>query len=158
MSKIKLKQGGKKMLRKSVFVLLVVALGLVAAVPALAAATSEDVVVEGASVPGIALADPDAVIAAYPNALVNYDRWGHILQVKDYELGIQVDWCHDFYSPLKSVGMAIFYPSQPPPPPEPITRVTDIYLVPSPTRLVKVRLDKNPGVWYYIDVWKIVYM
>jgi hypothetical protein len=215
-SKIKLKQGGR-MLRKSMFVLLVVASSLAVAAPVLAAAPAEGVVVEGASVPGIALgfsraqvqaaygqpsscqsgsvggdyafcaypvdgggkvwvryrgadgggpsnspddvayhiqweaqvsgwtttagvntalalADPDAVIVAYPNALVTYNRWGSILQVKDYELGIQVDWWYDFYTGMTSVGMAISAPSEPPPPREVLTRVARIELSASKTK------------------------
>lgn len=199
------------MLRKRLFMLLVVALSLAVAVQVLAVAPGEGVVVEGVSVPGIelgfsraqvqvaygepascqsgssigdyalcsylvedggrvwvhyrgadgggpsnspddvanriqwgqlvagwtttagvntslALADPDAVIAAYPNARVTYTTWGSILQVRDYELGIQVDWRYNLYSGTVSIGMAISAPSEPPPPREPLTRVASIDL------------------------------
>jgi len=177
------------MTHKRVFVLLVVALCLVLAVPVLADATAEGLVVEAVSVPGVMLsysraqvaeaygppascqsgsvsgdyalcsyavegggpsnspddvvynirwyeqvsgwtttagintalakADPDAVIAAYPNAVVTYTSWGSISQVRDYVLGIQVNWDFSFYTESVSVSMAISYPSDPPPPPEP---------------------------------------
>lgn len=74
----------------------------------------------------LARADPEAVVAAYPNAQVTYTSWGSILEVKDYELGIQVNWWYHFYSGTVSIGMAISAPSEPPPPPEPVTRVTSI--------------------------------
>ncbi len=71
------------------------------------------------------------MIAAYPDAEVKCNQWGAILQVKDYRLGIQIDWWYDFYSGLESVGRAISYPGESPPPPEPVTRVTDISMTSS---------------------------
>jgi hypothetical protein len=76
----------------------------------------------------LARTNPDAVIAAYPNAQVTYNQWGAILQVKDYSLGIQVNWAYDFYTGLTTISMAISAPSTPPPPREALTRVTEIEL------------------------------
>jgi hypothetical protein len=55
-------QGGRKMLRKSLFVLLVAVLSLTAVMPVLAAAPATGIVVEGVSVPGIALGDTRAQV------------------------------------------------------------------------------------------------
>jgi hypothetical protein len=221
------------MLRKTMFVLLAVALALVVAVPALADAPAEGLVVEGASVPGIALgfsraqvqdafgppdscqsvqvagdlascaypvngggrvwvryrgadggdpsnspydvayfirweeqvtgwtttagvntmlarASSDAVIAAYPNGVITYNAFGSILEVKDYELGIQANWDYDFYTGTTTVSMAISAPSTPPPPREKLTRVASVELVSSKERgqrqvraLVRVEDDRT---------------
>lgn len=68
----------------------------------------------------LALENPDAVIAAYPNAIVTYNQFGQILSVTDYPLGIAVDWVRTLY-PLPSVQtrIRVFYPRDPPVPPEP---------------------------------------
>ena len=60
----------------------------------------------------LALANPKAVVEAYPQAAVKYNSLGEIIQVRDARLGIQVDWLGstgggDFQ---KSVTMAIFSP------------------------------------------------
>ena len=96
--------------------------------------------------------NPDAVIAAYPNAIVKYNQWGNILQVKDYQLGIEINWSYDFYSPLTTVGMKITTPSDPPTPREPLTVVNDIDLMVSKIKgqrkviaLVQVRDDRQLG-------------
>jgi hypothetical protein len=77
----------------------------------------------------MALEDPDAVIAAYPNATVTYNNWG-IYSVRDAQLGIEVIWVRILY-PLPSihVRMLIFAPQQEEPPvdpPEPSLRSTSI--------------------------------
>jgi hypothetical protein len=195
------------MLRKVVWILFVVALGLMTAVPVLAAAPAEGVVVEGESVPGITLGftraqvedaygkpkscqspsqalcefrvdgggqvfvqyrgpdggdannspadvtnnirwyeqvsswtttagvnttlaadNPEAVIAAYPDAQVTYNQWGGIYSVVDHEQGIEVIWSPDFYAGTTHINMAIFYPRTPPPPREKTASITDIDL------------------------------
>jgi hypothetical protein len=230
------KQGGKMMTRKSFFVLLIMTLSLASAVPALAAAPVQGLVVEGVSVPGIDLGssraqvqdaygepqscqsgsvagdfsycahlvegggrvwiryrgadgghagnspddvayfihweegasawtttagvnttlarvNPAAVLAAYPGAQVSYNMFGSILQVKDYELGIQVNWTYDFYSGTTAVGMAISERSAPPPPREKLVRVESIELLTNKTRgerqiraLVRVEDDRTLAV------------
>lgn len=221
------------MLRKRMFVLLIVLMSLAVAVPVLAAAPAEGLVVEGQSVPGIALgftraeveaaygtpkscqsvevpadfahcsfqveggglvsvryrgsdggyasnspddvayhirwgeqvsgwmtiagvnttlarANPEAVIAAYPDGLVTYNQWGSILQVKDYQLGIEVNWAYDFYTGATSVSMAISSPGTPPPPREKLTRIAGIELAANKakgrrevTALVRVQDDRG---------------
>jgi hypothetical protein len=98
----------------------------------------------------LARANPEAVMAAYPNAQVTYNQWGSILQVKDYQLGIQINWAYDFYTGATSVSMAISSPSTPPPPREKLTRVTGIDLAASKTKgqrevtaLVRVQDDRG---------------
>jgi hypothetical protein len=80
----------------------------------------------------LAKADPDAVIAAYPDAQVTYNMFGDIYSLRDAELGIEVIWALDFYSGTVHVSMAIFAPQPPPPPPPPqpeqTTRVVNIDL------------------------------
>ncbi len=221
------------MLRKRMSVLLIVVMSLAVAVPVLAAAPAEGLVVEGQSVPGIALGftraeveeaygapkscqsvevggdfaycsfpvdgggqvsvryrgsaggyasnspddvayhirweervsgwtttagvnttlartNPEAVIAAYPNAQVTYNPWGSVLQVKDYQLGVGVNWSYDFYTGTTSVSMAISFPSTPPPPRETLTRVSGIELTSNKTKgqrqvtaLVRVQDDRG---------------
>lgn len=98
----------------------------------------------------LARVDPDAVIAAYPDAQVTYNQWGAILQVKDYQLGVEVNWFYDFYTGSTHISMAISYPSTSPPPRELLTRVVDIELSAQKTRrqrhvtaLVQVRDDRE---------------
>jgi hypothetical protein len=76
----------------------------------------------------LAKANPEAVIAAYPDAQVTYNQFGSIIRVQDYQQGIEVNWSYNFYSGTTTVSMAISLPSLPPPPREPLTRVTDIDL------------------------------
>jgi len=76
----------------------------------------------------LAKADPNAVIAAYPNAQVTYNSFGGIYSVNDSEQGIQVIWAPDFYRGTVHVSMAIFNPHPPTPLPEAQTRVNDIDL------------------------------
>lgn len=75
--------------------------------------------------PPLALADPDAVIAAYPDAEVTYNQWGAIVRVEDVRQGIRINWEHDFYSGFTNVSITIFFPREPVPPPDMI-RVADI--------------------------------
>lgn len=82
----------------------------------------------------LALANPGAVIAAYPNAAVTYNSFGAILEVRDHALGIQINWVHDIYTGLTTVNMAISAPSDPPPPREMRTIVTDIDMYTSKQR------------------------
>ena len=76
----------------------------------------------------IALDDPDAVIAAYPDAQVTTNQWGAVVRVQDAPSGISVDWFHDFYGGFTTVTIGIFLPSDPAPIPEQITRLIDIEL------------------------------
>jgi len=73
----------------------------------------------------LALADPQAVIDAYPDAEVTYNAFGSIYQVRDPEIGIEVTWNHDFYGGFTTVSMSIFGPYTPPPPPD-MVHVDDI--------------------------------
>jgi hypothetical protein len=77
----------------------------------------------------LAFDDPDAVIAAYPDAIVTYNSWG-IYSVRDWQLGIELIWVHIPYPVLTSyVRMSIFEPSEPPvAPPEPSLRSTSIVM------------------------------
>lgn len=72
--------------------------------------------------------DPDAVIAAYPNAEVTYTQFGGLYSVVAHELGVEVVWAPDFYAGTVHVNMAIFAPREPPPATEQTTRVTEIDL------------------------------
>jgi hypothetical protein len=77
----------------------------------------------------LALADPDAVIAAYPNAVVTYNSvFGNIESIEDKTLGILVDYSFEYLSGTLSVNMVIRFPSEPAPAPQKETRVTDIDL------------------------------
>jgi hypothetical protein len=61
----------------------------------------------------IALADPKAVLMAYPHAAVKYSASGKIVQVRDPRLGIQVDWLSSSSDSDRATGlvsMAIFVP------------------------------------------------
>jgi hypothetical protein len=63
----------------------------------------------------LAKADPDAVIAAYPEAQVTYNMFGGLYSVVDAEQGIEIIWSLDFYSGTTHVSMAIFSPRPPAP-------------------------------------------
>jgi hypothetical protein len=77
----------------------------------------------------LALDDPDAVIAVYPNAVVVYNSvFGNIESIEDKALGILVDYSFEYLSGTLSVNMAISFPSEPTPAPEKITRITSIDL------------------------------
>jgi hypothetical protein len=73
--------------------------------------------------------NPEAVIAAYPNARVNYTQWGGIYSIIDYEQGIAIYRPWILYSSGEvHVRMQIFNPSPTPPLPEKTTYVYTIDL------------------------------
>jgi len=82
----------------------------------------------------LAIDDPDAAIAAYPNATVIYNpTFGNIESIEERSLGILIDYHFNYLSGTLSVSMAISYPTGSPPPPPPPTeehfvRVTAIDL------------------------------
>jgi hypothetical protein len=76
----------------------------------------------------LAKENPEAVIAAYPNAQVTYNQFGNIYRVVDYPLGIDIKWVLNFYTGQTSIRMATFYPMEAPPLPEKLTYVYDIDL------------------------------
>jgi len=76
----------------------------------------------------IAAENPQAVIDAYPNAVVTYNMWGGLYSVTDYEQGLGVVWVPNFYSGTTTVLMGIANPRPAPPPTELLTLVTDIDL------------------------------
>ena len=68
----------------------------------------------------LAINDPDAAIAAYPNAAVIYNpTFGNIESIEDKALGILIDYHFEYLSGTLFVSMAISYPSDAPPPPPP---------------------------------------
>ena len=68
----------------------------------------------------LAIQDPDAAIAAYPNATVIYNPlFGNIESIEDRSLGILIDYHFNYLSGTLSVSMAISYPAGSPPPPPP---------------------------------------
>lgn len=69
------------------------------------------------------------MIAAYPDAQVTTNQWGAVIGVEDAPRGISVDWFHDFYGGFTTVSMEIFFPREPAPPQELITRLVDIELM-----------------------------
>ncbi|MDX1435968.1 MAG: hypothetical protein R3335_04100 [Anaerolineales bacterium] len=73
----------------------------------------------------VALADPDAVINAYPNADVIYNRFG-IYAVQDYDLGITVTWIRNFYTGSVHTRISILEGSGAPPPPTPVPTATAV--------------------------------
>ncbi|MDX1614280.1 MAG: hypothetical protein R3300_08210 [Candidatus Promineifilaceae bacterium] len=77
----------------------------------------------------LALHDPEAVIAAYPEATVIYNSvFGNVERIEDEELGILIDYHFEYLSGTLSVVMAITAPSEPSSTPEALARVTDINL------------------------------
>jgi hypothetical protein len=76
----------------------------------------------------LAAENPQAVVDAYPNAVVTYTTWGSVYSVTDYEQGFGVIWIPNFYSGTTTVRMTIGHPRPAPPPPELLTLVTDIDL------------------------------
>lgn len=98
----------------------------------------------------LAAADPDAVIATYPDATVTYNMFGDVYRVVDHEQGIEVIWALDFYSGTTHVNMAVFFTRSAPPVPEKLTRITDIDLTARKSRgsrqvraLVQLRNEKD---------------
>ena len=79
----------------------------------------------------LALDDPDAVIAAYPDAYVIYNTlFGNVEYVSDTSLGITIDYVYMFYVGKVAVYMSIYepYESSPPPPPEQVIKVNAVDL------------------------------
>lgn len=74
--------------------------------------------------------DPQAVIAAYPNADVTYWYGDFVHEVRDSELGISVERYYDIYSGITTVDILIFTPYTPtsPPPPPDMIHVDDIQM------------------------------
>jgi hypothetical protein len=92
----------------------------------------------------LAKEDPEAAAAAYPNAEVTRNQWGGITRIRDYPLGIEILRSPNFYAGTVSVTMAIFVPTSAPPPPEELTRVTDIELTAKKVKaLVKVEKEST---------------
>jgi hypothetical protein len=73
----------------------------------------------------LALADPNAVISAYPNANVIYNRFG-IYAVQDYDLGITVTWIRNFYTGTVHTQISILEGTGPTPPPTPVPTATSV--------------------------------
>ncbi len=82
----------------------------------------------------LAASDPDAVVAAYPDAEVRYHMFGGLYAVVDHAQGFEVIWVPDFYTGRAHVNMAIFGPRTPPPPVVLTTRVTDVEMSTSKRR------------------------
>jgi hypothetical protein len=79
----------------------------------------------------LALDDPDAVIAAYPDAHVIYNTlFGNVEYISDTSLGITIDYVYMFYVGKVAVYMSIYepYESFPPPPPEQVIKVVTVDL------------------------------
>jgi hypothetical protein len=77
----------------------------------------------------LALEDPDAAIAAYPNATVIYNpTFGNIESIEDKALGILIDYHFNYLSGNLSVSMVISNPSDAPPVEDRPMRVTAIDL------------------------------
>jgi len=65
----------------------------------------------------LAIQDPDAAIAAYPNATVIYNPlFGNIESIEDRALGILIDYQFNYLSGTLSVSMGISYPTGDPGP------------------------------------------
>jgi hypothetical protein len=87
----------------------------------------------GVSTP-LALADPEAVISAYPNGEVIYNIFGDIYQVRDQELGVSVTWIYNFYTGTVYTSITIYKGTGSSPPPTPSPTPTPVStLPPSPT-------------------------
>ncbi len=82
----------------------------------------------------LAKADPEAVIAAYPEAQVTYNAFGVVYSVIDAQQGIEIIWAPDFYNGTVHVSMAIFAPRPPAPEPVPAMHVERIDLTASKSR------------------------
>jgi hypothetical protein len=79
----------------------------------------------------LALDDPDAVIAAYPDAYVIVNTlFGNVEYISDTSLGITIDYVPNFYAGTVSVFMWIYepYESSPPPQPEQVIEVDAVNL------------------------------
>ncbi len=77
----------------------------------------------------LAIEDPDAVIAAYPNAEVTYNpTLGNLVSIRDAALGIAVNYQFDYLSGSQSVTMSVSAPQVVAPPQASVTRVEEIEL------------------------------
>jgi hypothetical protein len=79
----------------------------------------------------LALDDPEAVLAAYPDAYVIYNTlFGNVEYISDTSLGITIDYVYMFYVGKVAVYMSIYepYESTPPPPPEQVITVGSVDL------------------------------
>jgi len=95
----------------------------------------------------LAVEDPDAVIAAYPNAEVTYSEFGTVAKIEDYALGIRVEYAFHYLSGTQTVNMLIRFPSDPPPPPpDKETHVTAIDL-----RISKVKGNRQVRAYVHVD-------
>lgn len=98
----------------------------------------------------LAIEDPDAAIAAYPNATVIYNpTFGNIESIEDKALGILIDYHFNYLSGNLSVSMAISNPSAAPPVEDRPIRVTaiDLRIVKrNVIATVKVQDDLNRNV------------
>lgn len=65
--------------------------------------------------------NPDAVIAAYPDAQIVYSSFGEIYSIIDANQGIEIVRAFDFYTGEIHVSMAIFAPR--PPAPDPVQSI-----------------------------------
>lgn len=81
-----------------------------------------------------ALADREAVAAAYPQALVTHDAAGVIQQVEDLQLGIRVIWTVSPYTNAINAQIVIFAPQPPLPSGEIAMRVASLDLTASKER------------------------
>jgi hypothetical protein len=95
----------------------------------------------------LALADPDAVIAAYPNAVVTYNSlFGNIESIEDRALGILVDYNFHYLSGTITVNMVTRFPGEPVPAPEKETHVSNIDL-----RVTKVKGDRQVRAYVIVE-------
>lgn len=76
----------------------------------------------------LALADREAVAAAYPDAEVSYDAAGSIVQVDDPQRGIRIGWAYDSYTHTTSVHFYVFEPQLTAPPGGDVMAVTGLDL------------------------------
>lgn len=98
--------------------------------------------------------DPEAVLEVYPNAVISYGLFDAVTQATDYELGITIEWVYHFYSGFLGVRMTISAPSEQPPPlppPDPVTRVTNINLY---ANKIKGKRTVTASLWVDDEYWE----
>lgn len=99
----------------------------------------------------LATQNPDAVMAAYPEAEVVYNpTLGNLVSIRDAALGIAVNYQFDYLSGSQSVTMSISAPQRVEPPQASVTRVDSVELTARKIRgqrevraLVLVRTDQE---------------